>query len=78
MSEKGNNDLLIDKLAHLELQERSLKRNINTYYFHAQKKEELFIRWKETKKEIETIKFKLRLERELKKNENSDTNTTKN
>ena len=66
------NDTLIDRLTQLDLEEKSLKRNLDKYYCSPRIKTRLFKKIKEIKKERERIIFKLRLEREL-KNENNNT-----
>ena len=63
-----NNDL-IEKISNLELEKKSLIRCLDTSYFDYEKRTELFNRIKEIKKEIQQIKFKIRLEKELKKDE---------
>lgn len=64
------NDKLIDKLSNLELEEKSLKRGLDRYYMDEKARTRMFNRLQELKKEKEQVKFKLRLEKEL-KNEKS-------
>jgi len=63
------NDELIEKLSNLKLEENNLKRCLDTSYFDYEKRTELFNRIKGIKKEIQQIKFKIRLEKELRKDE---------
>ena len=64
------NDKLIDKLSNLELEEKSIKRGLDRYYMDLNARTRMFNRLQELKKEKEQVKFKLRLEKEL-KNEKS-------
>ena len=57
---------LISKLSKLNLEKNSLKRNIEINYKNTKIKAELFDRLKVVNKEIEKVKFKLRLEKEMK------------
>lgn len=59
---------MLDKLSKLILEENSLKRCIDCT-FNRKTRTRLFNRLKIVKKEIKETKSKLRLERELKKNE---------
>lgn len=61
------NDKLIDKLTKLELEEKCIKRNLDRYYRNENDRTRLYKRLQEIKKEKEQVKFKLRLEKELKK-----------
>ena len=56
---------LIDKLSKLKMSENSLKRTLDTKNF-SKEKSKIFDQLQEIKKEIELIKFKLRLEKEIK------------
>lgn len=69
MGNENKNDMLLDKLVRLELEEKSIIRNLNTYYCDDKTRNRLFAKLKKIKKEIEQIKFKLRVEREIRKNE---------
>ena len=60
---------LISKLSKLKLERGCIKRNIDTNYKHPKIKTELFERLKEVDKEIEKVKFKLKLEKEMKKDD---------
>lgn len=66
-----NNDL-IEQLSNLKLEEKSLKRNLDRFYYDVDARTKLFERIEENKKEINNIKFKIRLEREIRKNENNN------
>lgn len=59
------NDRLIDKLSNLELEEKSIRRGLDRYYMDDKARTRMFNRLKDLKKEKEQVKFKLRLEREL-------------
>lgn len=59
-------DKLIEELSNLELEEKFVKRNLDRYYRDEESRDRLFYRLKKIKKEKEQIKFKLRLEKELK------------
>ena len=67
------NNELINQLSKLTLEERALKRNIDRNYYNAKVRHKLFVRLKEVKQEIQKVKFRIRLERE-EKNENNNTN----
>lgn len=74
MDKENKNDILLDKLVRLELEEKSLIRNLNMYYCDNTIKNRLFAKHKKVKKEIEKVKFKLRIESEIRKNDrNSNT-----
>ena len=60
------NDKLIEQLSKLELEEKTVKRGLDRYYRDYNSRSRLFNRLQKIKKEKEQIKFKLRLERELK------------
>lgn len=63
---------LIEKLSKLKLEESSLKRQIEYTFKHNLKREKLFLRLRDVKKEIEKTKFMLRLESEKRKHEDID------
>lgn len=65
MGKENKNDVLVK----LEMEEKSITRNLNTYYCDKNIKERLFAKQKKVRKEIEKIKFKLRIERELRRND---------
>ena len=66
---------LIERLSNLKLEEKNLKRVLDVYYRDENMRTKAFNKIKKIKKEMEQIKFKLRLEKEL-KNENNNTNNT--
>lgn len=63
-------DKLIDKLSNLDLEEKSVKRGLDRYYRNENDRSRLYKRLQEIKREKEQVKFKLRLEKEL-RNEKS-------
>ena len=67
------NDELIEQLSNLKLQEKALLRALDRAYNDIDMRTKLFNKIKNIKKEIELVKFKIRLERELKKDENNNT-----
>ena len=67
-----NNNELIDKLSNLQLQETSLKRQIDNNDWNKEERTRLFNKLNKTREEIEKTKFKLSLERKI-KNENNNT-----
>lgn len=67
------NDELIEKLSKLRLEENCLKRNLDINYLDEEIRTKIFKRIKENKNEIELVKFKIRLEKEMKKNANNNT-----
>ena len=60
---------LINQLSKLKLERNSIKRNIDTNYRNRKIRIDLFNKLKEVDKEIEKVKFKLRLEKEMKNEE---------
>lgn len=68
MGNRKKNDMLLDKLVMLEAEEKSVMRNLNMYYCDSKIKDRLFTKLKKVRKEIEKVKFKLRLESEIRKN----------
>ena len=68
-----NNSELIDVLSKLQLEEASLKRNLDIKYCDKKTRTLLFNRLREIKKEKEIINFKLRVEKEI-RNEKSREN----
>ena len=75
----GKNNELLDELVKLELEEKCITRNLNTHYYNEKARSCLFSKLNKIKKEIEKTKFKLRLERGIKKNVTDiNTNSTKN
>ena len=63
------NDELIDKLSNLEMQRKRLLRILDQVYNNSNKRTKTFNEIKLVKKEIEQTKFKIRLEKEMRKNE---------
>ena len=61
-----NNDL-IEKLSLLELEKKYLKRELDNKWYDRKEKQKLFDRIKDVNKEIKYVKFKLELERKMKK-----------
>lgn len=66
-----NSDL--DKLTMLKATKIALKRQLDINFYDDEKKCKLFQKIDECNKEIEKVKFKIRIERKL-KDENSNTN----
>lgn len=63
------NNELINQLSKLILEKSSLKRQIDRNYYNIDLRTKLFLRLKDVEKDIERVKFKIRLEKE-KKDEN--------
>lgn len=61
-----NNDL-IEKLSLLELEKKYLKRELDNKWYDRKEKQKLFDRINDVNKEIEYVKFKLELERKIRK-----------
>lgn len=61
------NNKKIDELSNLLMEEKYLKRNLDLNYYKKNDRDKYFMRLKEVKKEIEKIKFKIRLEKQIKK-----------
>ena len=64
-----NNNELIEKLSNLEMQKKSLLRALDRVYNDLELRTKTFNEVKKTKKEIEQLKFRIRLEKEINKNE---------
>lgn len=62
---------LIERLSNLKLEEKNLKRVLDVYYRDENMRTKAFNKIKKIKKEMEQIKFKLRLEKELKNERNN-------
>lgn len=58
---------LIDRLSKLKMAEANLRRTLDTKSFSSKGKSKIFKELDGIKKEIELVKFKLKLEKELKK-----------
>lgn len=66
------NDELISQLSELQLKEQAYKRNLDIKYYDKNKRYELFEELKKIKREIELLKFKIRLERTMKNARDKD------
>ncbi len=73
-----SNNKYIDILSNLKLRKNKLKRNLDIFQYDYEKRTNTFNEIKEVNKEIEKVKFKMNLERRLKKIENNNSNTTTN
>lgn len=60
---------LLDIFTKLDLEEKSVKRNLDINYLDAKTRTKMFYRLKELKKEKERVKFMLKVEREIRRNE---------
>lgn len=58
---------LIDKLSKLKMAEANLRRTLDTKSFSSKGKSKIFNELDNIKKEIQLVKFKLKIEKELKK-----------
>ncbi len=67
------NNELIEQLSNLEMQKKSILRELDRVYNNFDLRTKRFNEVKEIKKEIDQIKFKIRLEKELRKDENNNT-----
>lgn len=70
------NNELISELSKLTLQRNALKRTIDRNYYIPELRDKLFFQLKEVDKNIKRVKFKLRMEKML--NANNNTDSTKN
>ena len=61
------NNELINQLSKLELEKKSLIRNLDKYYYDYKLRTKLFNNLKVVENDIKKVKFKIRLEREKKK-----------
>ena len=68
------NDNLKDELAKLKLQTTVLKKTLDARYYDKNLRQKTFDEIKKTTKEIAQIEFKMKLEKEMKKNEDNNTN----
>lgn len=64
---------MLDKLSRLILEEKSLKRTID-FTYNRKKRTKILTRLVQVQKEIRETKIKLRIEREIKRNEKSREN----
>ena len=64
---------LLDELVKIEIEEKSAKRNLDINYLDAKTRTKMFYILKELKKEKEKVKFMLKMERKIRKNENNNT-----
>ena len=63
------NNELIEILSKLKAEESATKRALDKYYKDDKKREKLFYKLNQIKKKQEMIKFKIRLERQMNKDE---------
>lgn len=59
-------DDLLNELAQLTLKEKMIKRCLDVKCFDDESRRKCFVELQEIKKKIEKVKFKLRLEKEMK------------
>lgn len=69
---------LIDKLTQLELEEKSYKRLLDSFYYDYNKRTYYFNLLKKVQKEIPKVKFRLRVIKEKEKKEKNDKNRNTN
>lgn len=67
---------LLKELQKLRLEEKNLKRCLDIKYYDDYKRTEMFDRLKQCKKDIEKVKFKMRMEKKL-NDENNNSNKSK-
>ncbi len=72
MGKENKNDKLINKLAMLLAEEKSIIRNLNTYYVDKNRRCGLFKKLKKVQNDIQKVKFKLRIEREIRKDDKNN------
>lgn len=65
---------LLEELLFLQLREKQLKRDIDTKYYDLNARNYYFEELKKTQLNIRRVKFKLKMTREMKKNEKSREN----
>lgn len=68
---------LLNKLAKLKLEEKNLRKCLDIKYYDDEKRAEIFNKIKDCKKEIEKIKFKIKMEEKLNAKDNN-TNESNN
>ena len=64
---------LLDELVKIEIEEKSVKRNLDINYLNPSTRTKMFYRLNELKKMKKKVKFMLSMERKM-KNENNNTN----
>lgn len=72
------NDKYIEELSKLRLEETHLKRCLDVKYYNKEQRKKFFERIKEIKKEKEKLKFKIRLQKEVKNAKDNNTNKSYN
>jgi hypothetical protein len=65
---------LLEELLFLQLREKQLKRDLDTKYYDNKARNHYFEELKKTQLNIRKVKFKLKMSREMKKNEESREN----
>lgn len=61
------NNKNIDELSNLLMEEKSLKRILDLNYYNKEARDKHFSRLLEVQKEIRKVKFKIKLEKQIKK-----------
>lgn len=72
------NNELIEELSKLELQKKHLIRCLDSQYYNKCQRAKTFEKIKDLKKQIEKLKFKIRLNREIKNVKNNNTTESYN
>lgn len=65
---------LIDKLSKLNMSEKMIKRCLDIKCYDEESRRKCFVELQQIQKEIQKIKFKLRMEKEIKNDKNNNTN----
>ena len=65
---------LIDKLSKLNMSENMIKRCLDIKCYDEESRRKFFVELQQIQKEIQKIKFKLRMEKEIKNDKNNNTN----
>ena len=73
-----NREELIDELTKLEIQEKAYKRALDVTYFNNDKRTKNFADLKKVQMQIKLVKYKLRILKEMHKNENRNTTKSSN
>lgn len=73
-----NREELIDELTKLEIQEKAYKRALDVTYFNNDKRTKNFADLKKVQKQIQLVKYKLRILKEMHKNDNRNTTKSSN